>query len=43
MIFALVLKKQVGLKVVAGCWDACLWDAFKDNMEVVPASRPGRE
>jgi predicted nucleic acid-binding protein len=37
---ALVLKKQVGLKVVAGCWDARLWDAFKDNMEVVPTSRP---
>ena len=38
---ALVLKKQVGQKVAAGCWDARLWDALADNMEVTPASRPG--
>jgi len=38
---ALMLKKQLGQKVTGGCWDACLWDAFKDNMEVIPYSRPG--
>ena len=37
---ALLLKKQVKQKVTAGCWDARLWDALADNMEVVPASRP---
>jgi len=27
---ALVLKKQVEQKMIAGCWDAFLWDALAD-------------
>ena len=38
---ALLLKKQLEQDITGGCWDACLWDAFKDNMDVFPADRPG--
>ncbi len=38
---ALLLTKQIKQKVTAGCWDARLWDALADNMEVVPTCRPG--
>ena len=38
---ALLLTKQIKQKVTAGCWDARLWDALADNMEVIPACRPG--
>ncbi len=38
---ALMLKKQLEQDITGGCWDARLWDAFKDNMDVFPADRPG--
>lgn len=38
---SLMLKKQLEQDITGGCWDARLWDAFKDNMDVFPADRPG--
>ncbi len=37
---ALFLKKQLRHKILGGCWDGRLWDAFKANMEVIPSGRP---
>lgn len=38
----LMLKKQLEQEVTGGCWDARLWDAFKDHLDVFPSERPGQ-
>lgn len=37
---ALLLKTQLEREITGGCWDARLWDAFNENMDVFPSARP---
>ncbi len=37
---ALMLKKQTKHAITGASWDARLWDAFRDHMEVFPPKRP---
>ncbi|MBS4032226.1 MAG: type II toxin-antitoxin system VapC family toxin [Clostridiales bacterium] len=39
---ALFLQHQTGQSVLAACWDARLWEAFKHSgLETVPVKHPG--